>query len=72
MLDRDFIAAQTSGFEEFAGWCRQTEWDAIERVSGIPRERIEWTAAAYAKADKAMALYGMGVTQHVGGVEAMQ
>ena len=72
VLDHDFIAEHTTGFDAFAGWCRGADCADIERVSGLTRAQLERTAAAYAKADKAMALYGMGITQHVGGVEAVQ
>lgn len=72
VLDHDFIAEHTSGFEEFANFCRNADWAEIERVSGLTRSKMEWTAERYAAADKGMALYGMGVTQHVGGVEAVQ
>src|SRR5207248_2753786 len=34
-------------------------------------EEMQWTAQRYTAAQKGMALYGMGVTQHVGGVEAI-
>lgn len=71
VLDHDFIAGHTAGFEDFAAFCRTADWVEIERVSGLARGQLEWTAARYARADKAMALYGMGVTQHVGGVEAV-
>ena len=71
VLDHDFIAEHTHGFDEFADWCRNADWAEIERVSGLTRAQMEWTADRYAAADKAMALYGMGVTQHVGGVEAV-
>jgi molybdopterin-dependent oxidoreductase alpha subunit len=71
VLDHDFIAAHTTGFEEFADFCRKADWNEIERVSGLKREEMIWTAERYAAAPKGMALYGMGVTQHVGGVEAI-
>jgi molybdopterin-dependent oxidoreductase alpha subunit len=71
VLDHDFIAEHTTGFEEFADYCRKADWGEIERVSGLNRKEMEWTAERYAAAPKAMALYGMGVTQHVGGVEAI-
>jgi molybdopterin-dependent oxidoreductase alpha subunit len=71
VLDHDFIAEHTTGFEEFADFCRQADWGEIEGTSGVSRKEMEWTGERYAKAPKAMALYGMGVTQHVGGVEAI-
>jgi len=71
VLDHDFIAEHTTGFAEFSDFCRKADWEEIERVSGLKREDMKWTAERYAEAPKAMALYGMGITQHVGGVEAI-
>jgi molybdopterin-dependent oxidoreductase alpha subunit len=71
VLDHDFIAEHTKGFEEFADFCRNADWDEIERISGLKRKEMVWTAERYAAAQKGMALYGMGITQHVGGVEAI-
>jgi len=72
VLDHDFIAGHTKGFEAFAAHCRDADWMEIERVCGIPRHEIRNVAGHYAAADRCMALYGMGLTQHVGGVETVQ
>lgn len=69
VLDHDFIAEHTHGFEAFAGWCRVAEWSEIEHVSGLTRVALEGVADLYAKSDATMILYGMGLTQHVAGVE---
>jgi len=71
-LDHDFIAEHTHGFEEFAAWCRGTSWADIERVSGLAREALEQVAATYAQANAVMGIYGMGLTQHVAGVQNVQ
>src|SRR5439155_18436014 len=55
VLDHDFIAEHTKGFDEFADFCRKTGWDDIERVSGLTRRQMEWTAERYAAAQKGMA-----------------
>jgi hypothetical protein len=31
VLDHDFISRYTSGFREFAGFCRSAEWKDIEQ-----------------------------------------
>lgn len=72
ILDHDFIAEHTTGFEAFAEHCRSTDWSAIERISGLTRSVLEDVARLYAQSDKVMALYGMGLTQHVAGVENVQ
>jgi molybdopterin-dependent oxidoreductase alpha subunit len=72
VLDHDFIETHTRGFQAFADYCRATSWDDIERVSGLKRAALEELAADYAKAERAMIVYGMGLTQHVAGVENVQ
>jgi molybdopterin-dependent oxidoreductase alpha subunit len=69
VLDADFINQQTRGFDAFAASVRATAWDDIERESGLPKSEIEQSARIYAKAKAVMAIYGMGLTQHVKGVE---
>lgn len=72
VLDHDFIQEHTHGFEAFADYCRAADWDEIERVSGLSREALEGVARDYAKADRCMGIYGMGLTQHVAGVQNVQ
>jgi molybdopterin-dependent oxidoreductase alpha subunit len=69
VLDHDFIAEHTHGFDEFAAWCRAADWAELERVSGLGRAAMHELAETYAAADRAMIVYGMGLTQHVAGVE---
>lgn len=68
----DFIAAHTTGFNE---WCADVEaqdWADIETASGISRADIERVAALYAKADNAVFAWGMGVTHHVHGCDTVE
>src|SRR6185369_13556746 len=51
---------------------RGTAWADIERVSGVRRQNLEEVAQAYAQANAAMGIYGMGLTQHVAGVQNVQ
>jgi molybdopterin-dependent oxidoreductase alpha subunit len=69
VLDHDFIAQHTTGFEDFAATIRQASWADIECETGLARGELEATARIYAKAKAVMAIYGMGITQHVKGVE---
>ncbi len=72
VLDHDFIAEHTHGFAAFAEHCRAVDWAAIETISGLKQAALEEVARVYAGSDRVMALYGMGLTQHVGGVENVQ
>jgi molybdopterin-dependent oxidoreductase alpha subunit len=69
VLDHDFIAEHTHGFEAFADYCRKAQWPEIERVCGVPRSELEQVADAYVEAKSVMGIYGMGLTQHVAGVQ---
>jgi molybdopterin-dependent oxidoreductase alpha subunit len=72
VLDHDFIAEHTHGFETFVEAVRAHDWKTLEHQSGLTRAAMESAAAVYARADKVMAIYGMGVTQHRSGVENVQ
>src|SRR5271163_1551646 len=47
ILDVDFIARHTHGFDAFADDLRCTQWDNILRACGLPRDQLERVAAAY-------------------------
>lgn len=64
VLDRDFIAEHTTGFEALAAHLEALDWATIEAGCGLPRERIEEAAATYARSKAAILCYGMGLTQH--------
>lgn len=72
LLDWDFIREHTAGFEDFAGFLRATSWDDIQQLSGLDREALEDAARIYARADAVLLVYGMGLTQHLGGVDNVQ
>ncbi|RVD59003.1 MAG: formate dehydrogenase [Mesorhizobium sp.] len=69
VLDHDFINQHTTGFEEFAQGCRGHRWEELERVSGLSRDQMMQAAATYANADAVLSVYGMGLTQHLMGVQ---
>ncbi len=64
VLDIDFIAQHTHGFEAFANDLRQAKWEDILRVCGLSREQLERVAAVYTRARAVIVVYGMGITQH--------
>jgi molybdopterin-dependent oxidoreductase alpha subunit len=69
IIDVDFIETHTSGFEEFAAFCRVRRWNDLELASGLDREAMVGVAAVYTKSNAVIANYGMGITQHKHGVE---
>ncbi|KYQ97576.1 CbbBc protein [Serratia plymuthica] len=64
VIDRDFIADHTQGFEQFATDLAATPWKDIEAESGLTQENLEQVALAYAKSKATIITYGMGITQH--------
>ncbi|MBY5734303.1 FdhF/YdeP family oxidoreductase [Rhizobium leguminosarum] len=72
ILDHDFITEHTSGFEEFAAAARRYQWPELEEVSGLTREQMTHAARTYAASDAVLMVYGMGLTQHVMGVQNVQ
>ncbi len=72
VLDRDFIATHTHGFENLVADLDATGWAAIESASGLPRAALESVAEAYAKSNATIISYGMGITQHNKGTGNVQ
>lgn len=69
VLDLDFIAAHTSGFEAFETFVRATAWDDLVRESGLSRQALEEAAEVYVSAERVIGVYGMGLTQQVHGFD---
>jgi molybdopterin-dependent oxidoreductase alpha subunit len=64
VLDWDFIRGHTVGVEALATDLKSTQWADIEYKSGLSRADVEHAARAYMKAERAIVVYGMGITQH--------
>ena len=72
ILDLDFIASHTDGYEALKHDLLTTGWADILRVSGLPRESIEEIADLYTEAKNTIICYGMGITQHQHGTQNVQ
>ena len=72
ILDWDFIRGHTAGVEALIDDLKRTPWPDIERQSGLTREDMEYAAGAYMKAERAILVYGMGITQHWRGANNVQ
>ena len=72
LLDTAFIAEHTHGFDKFANLARGYSWSDLEAYSGLRREAMESAARILGRANAVMGIYGMGLTQHRKGVEAVQ
>ncbi|MGY4494266.1 FdhF/YdeP family oxidoreductase [Pseudomonas sp. TE3610] len=72
VLDHAFIAEHTQGLEAFMAHVEQHDWAELERRSGLARSAMEAAATVYARSQRVMVVYGMGMTQHRHGVENVQ
>ncbi|GJE76712.1 Protein YdeP [Methylorubrum suomiense] len=64
LLDHAFLTTHTLALEDYRAAVEATEWSAILDQSGLTREEIEAAAEVYLGADKVIATWAMGVTQH--------
>ena len=72
VLDHAFIAGHTRGIDALRADIEATGWDDIVATSGLSRTDIEAAAQVYAKAERVILCYGMGMTQHRFGTHNVQ
>jgi molybdopterin-dependent oxidoreductase alpha subunit len=66
-VDEAFVAERTTGFGELREMLEATPWSVLEHAAGLPRAEMEAYAALVAEAERAVFVWGMGITQHEGG-----
>ena len=71
VLDHHFIEQHCVRFDEFATFCRNADWDEIVTESGLSKPAIEGAARVYMNAERVIAVYGMGITQHRYGIDSL-
>ena len=69
LVDADFIAARTEGYEALRDNVRAFSPEAMAPVCGIAAATIREVARLYATSRASMILWGMGVSQHVHGTD---
>jgi molybdopterin-dependent oxidoreductase alpha subunit len=71
-LDREFIAQHTVGFSAYADALQRTSWDDIVASGGVSREDIARAADVFARSERTITCWGMGLTQHRNAVANIQ
>ena len=69
LANDDFIAARTEDWGTYNKSLDRYTPEYVEEISGVPQDRLRETALIYAKAERGMTLWGMGITQHLTGVD---
>jgi predicted molibdopterin-dependent oxidoreductase YjgC len=64
-----FIERATTGFEEYRDSVEPWTLQEGERVTGVPAQVIRELAHAYARADRAILCWTLGITEHVTAVD---
>ncbi|MEA2549916.1 MAG: hypothetical protein QOE42_2514 [Chloroflexota bacterium] len=64
LQDQAFIDRATSDYEAYKAKVESYTLDYAERETGVPAEAIRELAHAFAKADKAMICWTLGITEH--------
>ena len=69
LVDKDFIASRTSGYEEIKRNVARYSPEAMAPICGVPAETLREVARLFAKSRGSMILWGMGISQHVHGTD---
>jgi assimilatory nitrate reductase catalytic subunit len=69
LLDHEFIAAHTLGFDEAAAAVADLTPRAAQEITGVPAARIEQAAELWGRPATGMLLHARGIEHHTKGVE---
>jgi len=69
ILDHAFLAGRTRGFDAWRRAIERRSWEELESGSGLTREAMQAAAEEYVRADRVIACWAMGITQHARGVD---
>jgi formate dehydrogenase major subunit len=69
LANERFIEHATTGFEEYRASVEPWTLEEGERVTGVPAQVIRELAHAYARADRAILCWTLGITEHVTAVD---
>lgn len=72
IIDVDFIAEHTTGFDAFVDDVRNESWETLVAESGLPEAQLRNVGATYLGAKAVIACWGMGITQHKHSVATIQ
>jgi len=69
LYDKQYVAAMTENFEALKAHVKDFTPETMSAVCGIPAETLRTIARTYARAEKAIIFWGMGVSQHTHGTD---
>jgi molybdopterin-dependent oxidoreductase alpha subunit len=72
VLDHDFIASSTDGFDALRDELIDLDWDLTESATGLTRAEIEAAAELLIASKRTVVCWAMGLTQHKASVATVQ
>jgi len=69
LAHEDFIGRSTTGYEAYAANVEEYTLEFGEQLTGIPADTIREAAHTYAKADRGMICWTLGITEHHNAVD---
>jgi len=69
LVDVQYVQAHTTGFEDLKARVADFTPERMEPVCGIPAETIREVARLYARSERSIIFWGMGVSQHTHGTD---
>ena len=69
LLDSSFVEERCEGFDEFKDSLKAFDLDSVEKITGVPGDKIAEAARIYATDKPSTILYAMGITQHTHGTD---
>jgi formate dehydrogenase major subunit len=69
LYDRQYIEAHTEGFDELKEHVKTFPPEAMAEICGIDAETLRTVARKYARAERAIVFWGMGISQHIHGTD---
>ncbi|WP_271899255.1 formate dehydrogenase subunit alpha [Candidatus Phyllobacterium onerii] len=69
LYDEQYIQANVSGFEALKSKVKDFSPEAMAEVCGIEATELREVARTYAKAERSMIFWGMGISQHTHGTD---
>jgi len=63
-IDQSFINSYTIGFDQLKNYLAEQSWSDLEKLSGASRQDMYNFAKMVGKANKAVFVWSMGITQH--------
>jgi len=69
LYDKEYVENRCEDFEELKSAVARYTPEKVEKISGVPAQKIRDIAELFGKAETASLFYAMGITQHTTGID---